>query len=98
MKLFGLRKRDTAPTVRYSECERVTASPTSPTHIRVLTDAGLITGGGADSDALCSAEVAWDIREITLPEVIENLPGQHATFRYCTLCVEAVRSILGDAR
>lgn len=46
---------------RYGFCEAVTASGTSPIHIRVLSGRGLQTSGSADTPALCGRPVAWDI-------------------------------------
>jgi hypothetical protein len=46
---------------KYALCERVTASPISPWHIRKLTERGLRPGGGADTPALCGACVRWDL-------------------------------------
>lgn len=45
---------------KYSFCERATAGPLSPWHIRRLYT-GRKLGGGADSDALCGQKVAWDL-------------------------------------
>lgn len=48
----------------YSYCESVTASGSSPWHIRRLTDAGRKTGGGIDTDSLCGrvkAPYGWDL-------------------------------------
>lgn len=46
----------------FSFCETVTASGTTPWHIRRLTQAGQFLGGGADTLALCGRSVSWDIR------------------------------------
>lgn len=50
----------TKPAFAY--CEAVTATPWSPNHIRKITSAGLKTGGGADTDALCGRALGWDLR------------------------------------
>jgi len=49
------------PKREFAFCESVTATSTSPWHIRKLTDQGLKTGGGADTKALCGREVSWDV-------------------------------------
>jgi len=49
------------PKREFAFCESVTATSTSPWHIRKLTDKGMKTGGGADTKALCGREVAWDV-------------------------------------
>lgn len=73
----------------FSFCERVTATPTSPLHIRELTARGLFTSGGADTAALCEAVVAWDTHKISLSELPEMAAAQHATFRICQSCTDA---------
>lgn len=49
------------PKREFVFCETVYATSTSPWHIRKLTDKGMMTGGGADTKALCDREVAWDV-------------------------------------
>jgi len=49
------------PKREFAFCESVHATSTSPWHIRKLTDKGMMTGGGADTKALCGREVAWDV-------------------------------------
>lgn len=93
MKLFWRKPQPEIEAIRYSECERVTATPTSPYHVRVLTSAGLKKGGGADSIALCGAEVAWDTREVALGEVIESAKTQWETWSYCASCVRKAKEI-----
>jgi len=46
---------------QYSFCETVTATGTSPWHIRKLTEKGKKLSGGADSPSLCGKVVAWDL-------------------------------------
>lgn len=55
----------------YSYCESVTATGTSPWHIRRLTEIGRKLGGGADTPALCGREVSWDLggNEVTAESV-----------------------------
>ncbi len=67
------------PPSSFSFCERVTAGPTSPWHIRSLTELGLKLGGGADTDGLCGAKVSWD-----LSVKIED----HHLAHCCKKCVE----------
>ena len=45
----------------YSFCETVTATGSSPWHIRKLSDNGPKYGGEADTPALCGRTVAWDV-------------------------------------
>jgi hypothetical protein len=47
--------------VEYSFCETVTASGSTPWHIRPLSATGRKLSGGADTDALCGRKVAWDV-------------------------------------
>lgn len=66
----------------YSFCETVTATGSSPWHIRLLTDVGQKFGGGADTPALCDREVAWDLEvEIT----------DHHLSHCCKKCAEGYR-------
>lgn len=78
---------------QHAECETVTAGPGSPIHFRVLTEQGQMPGGGADTNALCGRKVAWDLRTVTAEDVVEALPRQHESFRYCTGCVEQLTGI-----
>ncbi|OII27312.1 hypothetical protein [Frigoribacterium sp. MCBA15_019] len=71
-------------------CERVTATGTSPHHVRQLTDQGMFRGGGADGPAACGATVAWDTSEVTLEDIPGMVERSHASFRLCTACVAAV--------
>lgn len=49
---------------RISFCERVTATPTSPYHVRVVDENGLKPSGGIQVLALCGADLygGWDVR------------------------------------
>jgi hypothetical protein len=69
-------------TVKYSYCETITASATTPWHIRQLTKKGQMFGGGADTLALCGCKVAWD-----LVSTCANL--SHVCRRCAELFVEA---------
>lgn len=78
---------------RYALCERVTASPTSPHHIRPLTTAGKKMSGGADTVALCGAKVAWDVSDVRLDEMDTIDQQQHDAFRVCTTCMQKAREL-----
>jgi len=58
------------PKREFAFCESVHATSTSPWHIRKLTDKGMMTGGGADTKALCGREVAWDVECEICPLVL----------------------------
>ena len=62
---FNIFKRKTAslaPTLpAHSFCETMTATGSSPWHIRLLDAAGQKFGGGATTPALCGRKVAWDL-------------------------------------
>jgi hypothetical protein len=45
----------------YAFCEAITASGSSPWHIRKLTKNGLYLGGGTDTPALCGRVVCFDL-------------------------------------
>jgi len=77
----------------YALCERATASPFSPHHIRPLTAAGKKMSGGADTVALCGAEVAWDVSDVRLDEMDKLEAQQHESFRVCGHCIEQARTI-----
>lgn len=87
------------PVIGYSECERATATPTSPIHVRRLTATGLHTGGGADTAALCGAKVAWDISAVPLDEIVKrDEVNRGETFRYCQGCLEYARVLVEEVR
>ena len=75
-----------------SYCERVTATPTSPVHIRMVGLEGRKLGGGIPGAALCGAEVrnGWDLPTdvpSTLAgyaEIPQDRPG-----RMCLRCARA---------
>lgn len=94
--MFGLKPRAKTHTPQFAECERVTASPTSPFHIRRLVDGKLFPGGGADTAALCGAKVAWDTGSVSLDEVVKRAENQHDTFSYCTACLGIVQSMIDE--
>lgn len=90
----------TIPVLGYAECERVTATERSPIHVRRLSQTGLHPNGGADTEALCGAEVAWDISQTSLDEImrrIESRTGEE-TWRYCSPCAEYVRVLVGEVQ
>lgn len=89
-KAFANPVRESAPvevTPQYALCERVTASPTSPQHIRLLPTGEVFPSGGADGPALCGAKVAWDTRRVLLADVPRIIANQTPTNHLCTLCV-----------
>ncbi len=53
-------------------CEADTAGPFSPWHIRLLTDAGLKLGGGADTESLCGRRVSWDRKIAISPRLLRE--------------------------
>lgn len=54
--------REDFPEVgKYSFCESMYATGSSPWHVRLLTEKGRKLGGGADTSALCGRQVAWDL-------------------------------------
>ncbi|MGW8431576.1 hypothetical protein ACWGJ9_10835 [Curtobacterium citreum] len=57
-------------TTTYAFCETASAYQLAPNHVRPLTAAGLKPSGGADTAALCGAQVAWDTGETTLDNAI----------------------------
>jgi hypothetical protein len=75
------------PQAEFSFCETVTASGSSPWHIRPLTPAGQKLGGGADSPALCGRVVGWDL---VVP--ITEYRLKHC----CKRCVELYQRGLGQ--
>ncbi|KQO98381.1 hypothetical protein [Leifsonia sp. Leaf264] len=88
--MFGIKKKTAKPAGPvFAFCERVTATPTSPNHIRQLTEVGMKQGGGADTLALCGAEVAWDTLIVDFDRLPHMLANQHETARYCPTCSEA---------
>lgn len=91
MRLF----RKAAPAPEYAICERVTATDTSPRHIRKLTAAGMFPGGGADGLALCGAAVAWDTSAVSPAEVPNIVAHETETYRLCRACVTEVMNLAG---
>lgn len=99
--MFGLKPRGKSAEGRphvpqFAECERATAGPTSPFHIRRVNDGKLFPGGGADTLALCGAKVAWDTRAIALDEFADGAKHQHETFRVCSGCLTVVESMIAE--
>lgn len=74
---------------RLAFCENVTASSSSPIHIRILTGFGLQPSGGADSMALCGHHVAWDL----LGVVNEATMADDRTCRRCVTLAEETRKL-----
>jgi hypothetical protein len=91
---FG-KKKAPAATTDLSYCESVWAGPTSPNHIRVFAEQGLMAGGGANTPALCGSEVSWDLRAITnLAELEQRIANAHETNRVCAKCTELAKDRL----
>ena len=65
-----------------SFCERARAGSQSQWHLRELTDKGRCLGGGADTKALCGAEVAWDLDVEITPFHLRN--------NACLKCMDAI--------
>jgi hypothetical protein len=82
---------------QFALCESVTATGTSPRHIRVLKENGMKAGGGADTDSLCGRPMAWDLSIVTATEIHNTLPYQHQSSRYCSNCVEIMTGISAEA-
>jgi hypothetical protein len=99
-KIPAIFRRDESPaalSTGLAFCERVTATATSPKHIRKLSERGLITGGGADTPALCGAVVAWDTTAVTSLFDLERIQANaHDTYRICQQCLPAARLLLED--
>ncbi|MFE6967239.1 hypothetical protein ACFVAJ_19325 [Agromyces sp. NPDC057679] len=77
----------------YTYCETATAGPTTPNHIRELSEQGMKTGGGADTKALCGREVAWDLREADLLNLEAESDDVGYTF-ICPSCRDAAEKIV----
>ena len=73
----------------YSLCERVTATDTSPRHIRKVNSGILFRGGGADTPALCGGQVSWDTRALDLADIPNIIANETKTYRLCRSCVTA---------
>ena len=102
MSAFSLKKLsvlfpDRNPaTAGMAYCERATATATSPKHLRNLSERGLITGGGADTPALCGEMVAWDVFEVaSLFDLERTQANSHDSFRLCQQCLHGARELLG---
>lgn len=75
-------------------CERSTATPTSPEHIRLIP-AGEepMLGGGINDKPLCGADLfhGWDLYEVTLDNLARSIAHhranpQHLPGRTCEAC------------
>jgi hypothetical protein len=67
----------------YSFCERVTATGSSPWHIRKLSESGPRPTGGADTPSLCGDKMGWDLNKVPITE--------HHLTHCCQKCAEAFR-------
>lgn len=83
--------------MKLAYCERNTAGPVSPVHIRIVGEEGLRLGGGVPNHALCCADVrgGWDLpTAVTLDtfsqwsQIPQDQPGR--------LCRECVNSLFGE--
>lgn len=88
---------------RLSWCERVTASPTSPSHIRVVpAGEDLVLGGGLRVPALCGRDLegGWDTHAIPdAKHILDTIANEHETNRTCRGCSDAALAWLDrDAR
>lgn len=83
---------------RLSFCERITASPTSPYHVRVIDEAGFKTTGGVSVPTICGDDLhrGWDVSEksYSVDEAL-SLSRQwianeflHATCSRCVVALE----------
>lgn len=91
MKIFKRPETPQAPEApRFAHCERVTATPTSPIHIREVGPEGLKFSGGIVGEALCGRDVArgWDLPG----EVAEPFQTVRETGPDCAECVERWRA------
>lgn len=85
------------PTLAF--CERVTAGPFTPWHIRRVGVEGLKLGGGAPDTVLCGAELrhGWD-RELAVDTAsVERLlrPDDKGRTAVCVACAVAFKIISG---
>jgi len=76
----------------YAFCEPVTASSRSRWHIRLLTEAGRLESGGADTPSLCGRDMAWDLGPADVQSTLSaSSPLQHSD--YCPACLQAFLSL-----
>lgn len=93
LAFFKLKPARSAPAPVYALCEKVTAGPTTPKHIRLLTGAGMFPGGGADGPSLCGAKVAWDTVPVELADIPRIVANEHECYRFCKACVTAAATL-----
>jgi hypothetical protein len=109
--MFGKRKNDTeaapdttVPATGYAYCESVHATPMSPHHIRKLTAAGMKSGGGADTAALCGRDLraGWDTSPVKADDDVMALSEprasndmRDASWRACRPCALAYLETTG---
>lgn len=92
--MFFPKKRKN--TTGMSICESSAATDTSPKHIRNLTNAGMFTGGGADTPALCGTQVSWDTKPVESLFSLERIQSHsHPSYRLCQKCLHEARQALG---
>ena len=90
-KLFSRsRPQPTAPLPLHAFCENVAAGSTSPWHIRILTEKGKKTSGGADTPAMCGHVVHWD-RQYPVSRAAVFLLDKDVCQKCSTLYMEATQ-------
>lgn len=95
MKWFSLNRKlqQVSTDVRLAYCERTTASPSSPRHIRVVQPGeSLKTTGGLRATTLCGSELqGWDLYTDTVHEIAATVAyygahPEHEVGRVCSEC------------
>ena len=102
MSLFRRNKTDRPtpkPTVpEFAFCERSTATPTSPIHIRRVGEEGLKLGGGIPALPLCGSDLwhGWDLSGPVTPDAVRvqstPRPGDGRVF-LCSGCTAAYNTL-----
>jgi hypothetical protein len=90
----GLTGAAHKPASKYSFCERVTATPTSPEHIRVVGEEGLKLGGGAPDTVLCGASLSkgWDLNNAVDAETVRRLSTPRDADGHVFLCLRCAEA------
>jgi hypothetical protein len=100
MKLPSFR-RAPSPAEALAYCERSSATPTSPVHIRVVGDEGRKVSGGAPDTTLCGAplRLGWDLNG-DVAATLDRYAGipQDQPGRMCLACVAEAREVTGVVR
>ena len=91
----GVKTKVAVPVTGLSFCERVSASATSPVHIRKVTDEGMFTGGGSNLESLCGEKMAWDTSAVaSLRDLEARIENAHESNRTCKSCAAEALAIL----